>query len=562
MTAGLPGSGIGGLFYLLSAIAMPIRELTRRVRGAPGRPGLALQQAMLAGTIVMTLWFTGWVLDWLFFGGGLGGRTFASAARAYDSVPHVFRAASLLLSLGTLAAVIGTTHVLAFVVREKTTSRVRPPRTFARLTGWLFAFAWFTCTPRLLHGQHTDSLEAARALARSGRHDGAISAYERWVADHPDDARAWRELGVERMRADRYRSARAAFERSLELGEDETVTNRLAYVRVRSHLALLPHFGGTRDSDGLGTTRMALAAEQRLGDRTRAVISGTRIGFAGDTSALGATELFGTLRWRPLHALQIDAALGGLRRGVTASQPLAAPGRGSGPGSGGPGSSSQGTIAPPTGSTARIEVETRLRARWNAPQNGPLIDLRLNRAAATASAVLLDNEVVLEESRTTLETPGRLRLRGVGSFARLTSTVDENTRTRLGGGLVYRASPLLEISTVYQRDHFDHPTTAGYFAPDRIEIAETGVYAELYGPRDFSWAFDVGAGAQRYALTQGVPGNWKPALRGWAQISTPLGRATDLSLEAEYYRSAAASTVAASADWRFYSAALSLRWHL
>ena len=143
MTAGLPGSGIGGLFYLLSAMAMPVRELGRHVRGAPRRTGLALSQAALAGLIVLTLWATGWLLDWLFFGGGLAGSTFTSAARAYDRVPHVFRAASLLLSLGTLAAVIATTHVVAFVVRETPPARAATRRTVARSRRWLLALAWF-----------------------------------------------------------------------------------------------------------------------------------------------------------------------------------------------------------------------------------------------------------------------------------------------------------------------------------------------------------------------------------------------------------------------------------
>ena len=33
MAAGLPGVGIGGLFYLASALAMPVRQLARRLRG-------------------------------------------------------------------------------------------------------------------------------------------------------------------------------------------------------------------------------------------------------------------------------------------------------------------------------------------------------------------------------------------------------------------------------------------------------------------------------------------------------------------------------------------------
>lgn len=64
MTAGLPGAGIGGLFYLASALLMPARSLVHTLRGrhAEARWGLALRQSSLAAGVIAALWATGELL--------------------------------------------------------------------------------------------------------------------------------------------------------------------------------------------------------------------------------------------------------------------------------------------------------------------------------------------------------------------------------------------------------------------------------------------------------------------------------------------------------------------
>lgn len=54
MNAGLPGTGLGGLFYLLLALAMPVIELVRTLRGdrSPERWRLALTQSGIALGII------------------------------------------------------------------------------------------------------------------------------------------------------------------------------------------------------------------------------------------------------------------------------------------------------------------------------------------------------------------------------------------------------------------------------------------------------------------------------------------------------------------------------
>ena len=70
MTAGLPGTGIGGLFYLISALLMPFREAFRFLvgRGDRARGQLALQQGGLAVTILGAVWVTGIVMGLLHIG--------------------------------------------------------------------------------------------------------------------------------------------------------------------------------------------------------------------------------------------------------------------------------------------------------------------------------------------------------------------------------------------------------------------------------------------------------------------------------------------------------------
>jgi hypothetical protein len=62
VTAGIPGTGIGGLFYLASALALPLREMRRRRRGGPRWRLIAGQVAMASG-VIAAMWATGWLLE-------------------------------------------------------------------------------------------------------------------------------------------------------------------------------------------------------------------------------------------------------------------------------------------------------------------------------------------------------------------------------------------------------------------------------------------------------------------------------------------------------------------
>lgn len=65
MIAGLPGTGIGGLFYLMSALFMPIRELYYTVQGKSSKKQWKLvgSQVSLALGVIGGFWATGWALS-------------------------------------------------------------------------------------------------------------------------------------------------------------------------------------------------------------------------------------------------------------------------------------------------------------------------------------------------------------------------------------------------------------------------------------------------------------------------------------------------------------------
>jgi hypothetical protein len=65
MTAGLPGTGIGGLFYLVLALGMPLREIARRLSGTAGGWKLPARQIALVAAMAVVFWLEGLLLKGL-----------------------------------------------------------------------------------------------------------------------------------------------------------------------------------------------------------------------------------------------------------------------------------------------------------------------------------------------------------------------------------------------------------------------------------------------------------------------------------------------------------------
>jgi hypothetical protein len=124
MNVGLPGTGIGGVFYLLSAICMPVVEAARAVaRREATQWRVVGRQLVVAIGIIAGIWWAGWILALMvggsplllaaIQGGGLDGR-FA---------PNVLRTATLAVSLSTLGILILSVWVASLVVHGRRAGR-------------------------------------------------------------------------------------------------------------------------------------------------------------------------------------------------------------------------------------------------------------------------------------------------------------------------------------------------------------------------------------------------------------------------------------------------------
>src|SRR5215813_2107845 len=117
MTVGIPGVGFGGIFYLIGALFMPIREVVRTARGESNveRWVVVAKQWSLAAGILVALWGTGWILGHVVTPSLLA-RTGAGAGRL--ATPHnVLKVSALAVSLGMLALLVLVVRVAHLVLR-------------------------------------------------------------------------------------------------------------------------------------------------------------------------------------------------------------------------------------------------------------------------------------------------------------------------------------------------------------------------------------------------------------------------------------------------------------
>ena len=116
MNPGLPGAGIGGLFYVLSALWMPICELWRRWRGgAPGQWLLVARQFAIAVGIVASMTGVFWALDTALM--------LSQVAEHMAGKAHVMwslRVSALLVTSGVLAMVLSAVQLVRLYLRLRT----------------------------------------------------------------------------------------------------------------------------------------------------------------------------------------------------------------------------------------------------------------------------------------------------------------------------------------------------------------------------------------------------------------------------------------------------------
>jgi hypothetical protein len=115
MSAGLPGLGLGGLFFIFSALLAPFRELWRTIRGRsrPGGWGAVARQFAQAATMVIAIDLT---LRLIYAGLSLAGRGDVPSAASGTVLPL----ALIGITAALLAMVVGGAKVaqLGFRLRD------------------------------------------------------------------------------------------------------------------------------------------------------------------------------------------------------------------------------------------------------------------------------------------------------------------------------------------------------------------------------------------------------------------------------------------------------------
>jgi hypothetical protein len=112
MTAGLPGTGIGGLFYLLAALCLPLRFAWLRARGQRDRRHrvFVIRQLAMSMSMLAAVWLTGALL-------GL----WRPLPRVLTVAPIV---APIVVTAGTLVAILIAVELGRLIIR--------PPASFGR----------------------------------------------------------------------------------------------------------------------------------------------------------------------------------------------------------------------------------------------------------------------------------------------------------------------------------------------------------------------------------------------------------------------------------------------
>ena len=609
MTAGLPGTGIGGMFYLLSALVTPLWEAYRRVRGRGSRGRLVAGQTTIAGAILAGVWATGWLL-------GLAlsaSQRFVPAAVA----PHLGKLLpllALLFSIGTLAVVLLGVELLRLLVRrrpERETTIDRKERRRAVAAGErrrripLLVFGAVVAAHARSAAQGTSlatghvgradsaftagdkraaereyaavlaadpwNSHATYRLAQLHRQDPrlALRLFRRYVALEPSDPWGYMALAEMLARTGRYGESLRCYDDALRLapGERDAVIGRartlararragaaiaaykawlaahptdaevrhdLAAAQVAAAPAIAPLFGGSNDSDGNATLRLGGTAELGASGPTRLGVRATREQVRDGVTTIGLDELTLRAGARPGGALQIDAEGGATRVDALG------------------------------GAAATLTPTGQLRARWRDPMGGPAVDLRVRRNVIDASPLLVTNRVVRTEIGAIVELPvaSRLKLRGIGRTAALSSSFDVNHRTTFAGVAAVAVTPSLEVSGQIHEIRYSRSSNAGYFAPRLIQIAQAGSYIELETARSLVLAFDLGVGVQRVAQQRAAVGPWRRALRLYSLVAVPLAPGRELRFELEGDDSGVATESATTAQWRYISMQLSLRFAL
>lgn len=124
MVAGIPGIGIAGLFYILTVLFMPVRELARLAEGRSSvRNWLFIGRTwILASGMAATMWASGWLIGWLI---ALTRQHASTGLRAIQGiqVQSVVHVQPFFIAAGVLALVLLVVESLRFAIAAPRTAQ-------------------------------------------------------------------------------------------------------------------------------------------------------------------------------------------------------------------------------------------------------------------------------------------------------------------------------------------------------------------------------------------------------------------------------------------------------
>jgi tetratricopeptide (TPR) repeat protein len=624
MVAGIPGAGVGGLFYLISALLLPVRRIRHWWRARSTERATVWHPFFMATGILAGIWPTGWLL----------GVVVARAARAEAGVTaHQAPLGIVSGNVVRTATLMGGLLSLLFVLLAVEAARIlvgrRPKARHVLLV--LLSVALGTTTPRALAAQRPLVVRADSAWRRGDR-TTAQALYAQLVQADPNQSRAvfrlaqlqdapWKALPLYRRYvrletrdpwgfmalgdalADlgRFREALLEYDHAERLlpGERDAAMGRAKVLdragRPDEAAAVLTKWVAARPDDGeawtllgrerlrAGRTRSAEVAFAHAQSLAPSRASAARAQYARALSAPAVEPSGGTQHdsdgndvtrvglvadFSPADGarLALGANTAEISDVVESSRQTQAFLRLSARPRSNLLVQAQGGAshfsATALGSSWTTS-EGSLRIRLRAPLAGPSVEVRAQRAPLGSSPLLVANQAERAEGRLTVDVPvGPVRLRATGRAGAVTAT-GEAANGRQGGD-VAAVVPLgrhAEISGQYHRLGYDRVSTAGYFAPRLVETREAGAYFE--GGERVTLSADLGAGVQRVAEQNAGVGRWRKALRGWSSLTIPVANGRALWIEAEGYDAAfAAEGVTTSSSWRYLSVSAGLRWSL